>query len=81
MLLDSRTGLLTVVALTIVSGIIFQSLPLVVQGLLGGLIAIICVSRVSQRGELMRAGFIVGVSGFLYDRFWFTVSRSKFNHP
>ncbi len=65
MLLDSRTGLLTVVALTIVSGIIFQSLPLVVQGLLGGLIAIICVSRVSQRGELMRAGFIVGVSGFL----------------
>lgn len=65
MLLDSRTGILTVTVLTIVSGIIFQSLPLVIQSLIGGLIAIICVSRVSQRGELMRAGFIVGGSNFL----------------
>ena len=55
MLLDSRTGYLTVTVLSIISGIIFQSLPLVAQGLIGGLIAILSVSRVSQRSELMRA--------------------------
>ena len=65
MLLDSRTGYLTVTVLSVISGIIFQSLPLVVQGLIGGLIAILSVSKVSQRSELMRAGFIVGGSNFL----------------
>lgn len=65
MLLDSRTGYLTVTVLSIISGIIFQSLPLVAQGLIGGLIAILSVSRVSQRSELMRAGFIVGGSNIL----------------
>jgi putative nucleotidyltransferase with HDIG domain len=65
MLLDSRTGYLTVTVLSVISGIIFQSLPLIVQGLIGGLIAILSVSKVSQRSELMRAGFIVGGSNFL----------------
>ena len=65
MLLDYRTGYLTVTFLSVASGIIFQSLPVVVQGLVGGLIAILSVSKVSQRGELMRAGFIVGGSNFL----------------
>ena len=65
MLLDYRTGFLTVTFLAVVSGITFQSLPLVVQGFSGGLIAILSVSKVSQRGELMRAGFIVGASNVL----------------
>ena len=61
MLLDSRTGYLTVTVLSVISGIIFQSLPLVVQGLIGGLIAILSVSKVSQRSELMRAGLWAAV--------------------
>lgn len=65
MLLDSRTGLLVVTVLAVVSGIVFQSLPLVIFGLIGGLAAILSVSKVSQRGELMRAGFIVGGINFL----------------
>jgi len=65
MLLDYRTGYLSVTFLAVVSGIIFQSLPLMVQGLIGGLIAVLSVSKVSQRGELMRAGFIVGAGNFL----------------
>lgn len=65
MLLDSRASFLTVTILAILSGIMHQSLPFVIMGLIGGLIAILTVSQVSQRGELMRAGFIVGASNFL----------------
>lgn len=65
MLLNSRTAILTVVVLSVISGIIFHSLPLIILGLIGGLIAILGVSRVSQRTELMRAGLVVGIGNFL----------------
>lgn len=60
MLLDSRTAVLAVLFLAVINGVIYYSMVPVIVAFLGGLTAIVSVSQVSQRTELMHAGFIVG---------------------
>ena len=45
--------------------IVHNSLVVAALCLIGGEVAILSVSQVSQRGELMRAGFIVGGTNVL----------------
>jgi len=58
----SMAAVITAVLLGAISGF---SWPVGVFALVGGLTAVLSVSKVSQRGDLMRAGFIVGGVGFL----------------
>jgi len=64
-LLDSRIGTITVLVLSVITVIVHNSLVVAALCLIGGVVAILSVSQVSQRGELMRAGFIVGGTNVL----------------
>lgn len=64
-LLDSRTATITVLFLSVLTVMIHDSLVVTALSFIGGIVAILSVSQVSQRGELMRAGFIVGGSNVL----------------
>ncbi|MGE5509183.1 MAG: HD family phosphohydrolase [Chitinophagales bacterium] len=60
-LLDSRLAVMVAVVLSVFVGLVTgQELKYVLVALAGGLAGVFGVSRVSQRGDLMRAGFIVG---------------------
>lgn len=66
LLIDARVGSIGTVVLAILAGVINDaSWALGVFTLVGGLTAVLSVSKVSQRGDLMRAGFIVGGVNFL----------------
>ncbi len=65
LLLDSRTGVMSIIVLSVVISLIFDSLVVILLALIGGLIAVFSVSQVSQRGDLMRAGFVVGAGNFM----------------
>lgn len=66
LLIDARAGSIGTVVLAILAGVINDaSWALGVFTLVGGLTAVLSVSKVSQRGDLMRAGFIVGGVNFL----------------
>ncbi len=64
-LLDSRTGIMATIIISVVVALIFESLVISLMALIGGLVAVFSVSQVSQRGDLMRAGFVVGATNFL----------------
>lgn len=61
-LLDSRLAVLVTVVMAVFVGLVTdQDLRFVMVALSGGLAGVFGVSRVSQRGDLMRGGLIVGV--------------------
>lgn len=61
LLIDARVASITTVVLAILLGLVFEmNWVITVLSLVGGLVAVLSVSKVSQRGDLMRAGFIVG---------------------
>ncbi|HHW14517.1 MAG TPA: HDIG domain-containing protein [Firmicutes bacterium] len=60
-LLDSRLAVLVTAVLAVFVGLLTdQDLRFVLVALAGGLAGLFAVSRMSQRGDLMRAGLIVG---------------------
>lgn len=60
-LLDSRLAVLVTVIMAVFVGLVTdQELRFVLVALAGGLTGVFGVSRVSQRGDLMRAGLMVG---------------------
>jgi putative nucleotidyltransferase with HDIG domain len=66
LLIDARVGgMAAVVAAVLLAVISDLSWSVGVLTLVGGLTAVLSVSKVSQRGDLMRAGFIVGGANFL----------------
>ncbi len=66
LLLDSRLGLVTVMVLSITAGVIGgYSFVIGFVVLAGGVASVYTLSHISQRGDLMRAGFIVGAIQFL----------------
>lgn len=65
LLVDSRVATTTIVGLAAVLAIMNGfNLSMAFFALAGGLTAIVSISHVSQRGDLMRAGFIVGGINF-----------------
>lgn len=61
LLVDSRVASITTVVLAILLGLVFEmNWVITVLSLVGGLVAVMSVSKVGQRGDVMRAGFIVG---------------------
>jgi len=65
LLIDSKVGSIVSVILAIFLLVINEmSWTIGILSLLGGLVAVLSVSKVSQRGDLMRAGFIVGGVNF-----------------
>ena len=66
LLIDSRVAGMATIVLAVVLGVVNDfSFNMAVLAIASGLTAIFSVSRVSQRGDLMRAGFIVGGINFL----------------
>ncbi len=66
LLLDARLAMLTTVALALFVGIVTgNDLRFVVVALVGGLVAVYSVSKISQRGDLVRAGVFAGLANFL----------------
>lgn len=62
-LLESRLAIMVSVVLAIFTGILTGgSFRFFLVGLVGGIVGVFSVSRVSQRGDLMRAGVIVGAA-------------------
>ncbi|HKM42965.1 MAG TPA: HDIG domain-containing protein [Limnochordia bacterium] len=61
LLIDARVASIATVALAVMLGLVFEmNWVVTVLALVGGLAAVLSVSKVSQRGDVMRAGFIVG---------------------
>ena len=61
LLLDARAASIATIVLAILLGLVFEMNWVVsALALVGGLVAVLSVSKVSQRGDVMRAGFIVG---------------------
>ncbi|NMB00210.1 MAG: HDIG domain-containing protein [Firmicutes bacterium] len=66
LLIDAQVGSIATVVLAVLLGVIYDlSWSVGILSLVGGLVAVLTVSKVSQRGDLMRAGFIVGGSNFI----------------
>ncbi|MCL4516939.1 MAG: HDIG domain-containing protein [Firmicutes bacterium] len=66
LLLDARLAMLTTVALALFVGIVTgNDLRFVVVALVGGLVAVYSVSKISQRSDLVRAGVFAGLANFL----------------
>ena len=65
LLLDSHLAIVVVVALSVIVGMVtdFQ-ISTVVTVMAGGITGVFSVGRISQRSDLTRAGFIVGVVNF-----------------
>lgn len=65
LLVDSKVASIATVLLAVVLAVMNGfSLNILFIALVGGFAAILSISRVSQRGDLMRAGFIVGGMNF-----------------
>ena len=65
LLVDSKLAVTAVTLLAMVLAVMNDfSLNIAFLALTGGLTAILSISKVSQRGDLMRAGFIVGGINF-----------------
>ncbi|MGI6035084.1 MAG: HD family phosphohydrolase [Limnochordia bacterium] len=65
LLLDSRLALMVTVALAIMTGVMNgNDFGLLFVALTGGVAAVLSVSKVSQRADLMRAGFAAGAAIF-----------------
>lgn len=65
LLIDSRVATMVTVVLAVFLSVIYEfSWIIGTLSLVGGLTAIFSVSKVSQRGDLMRAGLIVGGANF-----------------
>jgi len=61
LLMDARVASIATIVMAILLGLIFElNWVVTVLTLVGGLVAVLSVSKVSQRGDVMRAGFIVG---------------------
>ena len=61
LLLDARAASIAAIVLAVLLGLVFEmNWAVTVLALVGGLVAVLSVSKVSQRGDVMRAGFIVG---------------------
>lgn len=61
LLIDAQVASIATVVLAVILGLVFEMNWIVtVLALVGGLTAVLSVSKVSQRGDVMRAGFIVG---------------------
>ena len=66
LLIDARVAGISTVVLAVLLGVIHElNWTIAVFTLVGGLVAVFSISKVSQRGDLMRAGFIVGGVNFL----------------
>ncbi|MGE5577544.1 MAG: HD family phosphohydrolase, partial [Syntrophothermus sp.] len=66
LLLDSRLAMLTTVVLALFVGIVTgNDMRYVVVALVGGLVAVYSVSKISQRGDLVRAGVYTGLANFV----------------
>ena len=66
LLIDARVASIATVISAILLGLVHEtSWIITVLSLAGGLVAVLSISKVSQRGDLMRAGFIVGGVNFL----------------
>lgn len=65
LLIDSQVASISTVVLSVLLAVIYDlSWSVGIFTLVGGLVAVLTVSKVSQRGDLMRAGFIVGGANF-----------------
>jgi len=65
-LLDSRLAMImSVVMAVIVAVATDNSLPFFLVSLATGLMAVLSVSKISQRSDLTRSGFVVGITGFI----------------
>lgn len=65
-LLDSRLAMMAVIFLTVIVGVVMgQDTKYVMIALVGGLTGVFSVSKISQRGDVTRAGLIVGLANFL----------------
>jgi hypothetical protein len=61
LLIDARVANVVTIVLAILLGLVFEmNWAITIFALIGGLAAVFSVSKVSQRGDVMRAGFIVG---------------------
>ncbi|NMB20756.1 MAG: HDIG domain-containing protein [Firmicutes bacterium] len=61
LLIDARVASIATVVLAVILGLVFEmNWVVTILALIGGLVAVLSVSKVSQRGDVMRAGFIVG---------------------
>lgn len=66
LLIDARVASISTVIIAILLGLVHEmNWVITVLTLAGGLVAVLSISKVSQRGDLMRAGFIVGGVNFL----------------
>lgn len=66
LLIDAKVGTMATVVTSVLLGVVSAfSWPVTIVSLVGGLTAVLSVSKVSQRGDLMRAGFFVGGTDFL----------------
>lgn len=60
-LLDSHTGIIAAVVLSLIAALLTDfNIVATIVALTSGLAAVFSVTQVSQRGDLMRAGFVVG---------------------
>lgn len=67
LLIDSRVATIVSIVLAILLSVVYEfSWVIATLTLVGGLTAIFSVSKVSQRGDLMRAGLIVGGANFFF---------------
>ena len=66
LLVDSRLALMVTVALAVMTGVMNgNDVGLMFVALTGGVAAVLSVSKVSQRSDLMRAGFAAGAAIFV----------------
>lgn len=67
LLIDSRVATIVTIVLAVLLSVVYEfSWVIGTLTLVGGLTAIFSVSKVSQRGDLMRAGLIVGGANFFF---------------
>ncbi len=61
LLIDARVASVATIVMAVFLGLVWEmNWVVTVLALVGGLVAVLSVSKVSQRGDVMRAGFIVG---------------------
>lgn len=66
LLIDARAASIATIVMAVLQGLIFEmNWVITILVLVGGLVAVLSVSKVSQRGDVMRAGFIIGGANFV----------------
>ena len=64
-LLDLRLGVVAAVIFSLIAGIVADNnIRVLVVNLVGGIAGAFCVSKISQRSDITRAGFLVGLANF-----------------